>query len=101
MSIGHPRSVVTREHYYSCTSLPMNCCLKMLTVCKQVKDKSNGAVYVIAESRLGQLPVKAKASGKKQTPSKGSNAEAVQDGLDKESYELLAKIPGSSLVGLK
>ena len=53
------------------------------------------------ESRLGQFPVKFKASGKKQAPSKGSNAEAVQDGLDKESYELLAKIPGSSLVGLK
>ncbi|XP_062227577.1 uncharacterized protein LOC133925843 [Phragmites australis] len=32
----------------------------------QVKDKSNGAVYVVAESRLGQLPVKAKASGRKQ-----------------------------------
>jgi len=47
------------------------------------------------------LPVKVKASGKKQAPSKGSNAEGVQDGLDKESYELLAKIPGSSLVGLK
>lgn len=71
------------------------------TVYKQVKDKSNAAVYVVAESRLGQLPVKAKASGKKQASSKGSNAEAVHDGLDKESYELLAKFPGSSLVGLK
>jgi isoleucyl-tRNA synthetase len=68
---------------------------------KQVRDKSNGKVYVIAESRLGQLPVKAKASGKKQAPSKGSNAEAAQDGLDKESYELLVKIPGPYLVGLK
>ena len=73
----------------------------MLTVYKQVKDKSNRAIYIIAESRLGQLPVKAKASGKKQTPSKRSNDEAVQDGLDKETYELLAKISGSSLVGLK
>ncbi|AQK81818.1 Isoleucine--tRNA ligase, cytoplasmic [Zea mays] len=67
----------------------------------RVRDKSNGKVYVIAESRLGQLPVKAKASGKKQAPSKGSNAEAAQDGLDKESYELLVKIPGPYLVGLK
>ncbi|KAG0535177.1 hypothetical protein BDA96_04G343700 [Sorghum bicolor] len=84
-------------------TLPSNlalCVNANLTYAK-VKDKSNGAVYIIAESRLGQLPVKAKASGKKQTPSKGSNAEAVQDGLDKETYELLAKIPGSSLVGLK
>ena len=67
----------------------------------QVKDKSNGTVYIVAESRLGQLPVKAKASGKKQATSKGSMTEAVQGGLDTESYELLAKIPGSSLVGLK
>jgi isoleucyl-tRNA synthetase len=45
------------------------------------------------------LPVKAKAAGKKQA--KGSTAEAVQGGLDTESYELLEKIPGSSLVGKK
>jgi isoleucyl-tRNA synthetase len=53
------------------------------------------------ESRLSQLPAKAKASGKKQPSSKGSNNGTVQDGLDKESYDLLSKIPGSSLVGLK
>jgi isoleucyl-tRNA synthetase len=47
------------------------------------------------------LPVKAKASGKKQPSSKGSNNEVVLDGLDKESYDLLAKISGSSLAGLK
>jgi isoleucyl-tRNA synthetase len=84
-------------------TLPSNlalCVNANLTYAK-VKDKSTAAVYIVAESRLGQLPVKVKASGKKQAPSKGSNAEAVQDGLDKESYELLAKIPGSSLVGLK
>jgi len=67
----------------------------------QVKDRSNAAVYIVVESRLGQFPVKFKASGKKQAPSKGNNVEAVQDGLDKESYELLAKILGSSLDGLK
>jgi isoleucyl-tRNA synthetase len=61
----------------------------------------SGAAYVVAESRLSQLPVKAKTSGKKQPSSKGSNNEAVLDGLDKESYDLLAKIPGSSLAGLK
>ncbi|KAG2613221.1 hypothetical protein PVAP13_4KG344900 [Panicum virgatum] len=84
-------------------TLPSNlalCVNANLTYAK-VKDRTNAAVYIVAESRLGQLPVKVKASGKKQAPSKGSNAEGVQDGLDKESYELLAKIPGSSLVGLK
>jgi isoleucyl-tRNA synthetase len=77
-------------------TLPSNlalCVNANLTYAK-VKDKSNGAVYVIAESRLGQLPVKAKASGKKQAPSKGSIAEAVQDGLDKESYEPLQRRSG-------
>lgn len=58
-------------------------------------------MYVVAESRLGQLPAKAKSSGKKQAPSKGGTAEVVQGGLDTEAYELLAKFPGSSLVGLK
>ncbi|KAF7098584.1 hypothetical protein CFC21_100314 [Triticum aestivum] len=84
-------------------TLPSNLalCVNANLVYAKVKDKSNGTVYIVAESRLGQLPVKAKASGKKQAPSKGSNAEAVQGGLDTESYELLAKIPGSSLVGLK
>ena len=70
-------------------------------LCFQVKDKSNGTVYIVAESRLGQLPAKAKAAGKKQAPPKGSTAGAVQGGLDTESYELLEKIPGSSLVGKK
>ncbi|AQK81832.1 Isoleucine--tRNA ligase cytoplasmic [Zea mays] len=84
-------------------TLPSNLalCINANLMYAKVRDKSNGKVYVIAESRLGQLPVKAKASGKKQAPSKGSNAEAAQDGLDKESYELLVKIPGPYLVGLK
>ena len=93
--------VLLLEIYYSCTSLPVMLSEDAYTIYKQVKDRTNAAVYIVAESRLGQLPVKVKASGKKQAPSKGSNAEGVQDGLDKESYELLAKIPGSSLVGLK
>ncbi|TVU08293.1 hypothetical protein EJB05_41693 [Eragrostis curvula] len=84
-------------------TLPSNLalCVNANLVYAKVKDKSSGAVYIVAESRLSQLPVKAKASGKKQQSSKGSNTEAVPDGLDKESYDLLAKSPGSSLVGLK
>ena len=93
--------VLLLEHYYSCTSLPVLLSEDAYTVYKQVKDRSNAAVYIVVESRLGQFPVKFKASGKKQAPSKGNNVEAVQDGLDKESYELLAKILGSSLDGLK
>jgi isoleucyl-tRNA synthetase len=63
-------------------TLPSNLalCVNANLIYAKVKDKSNGAVYVIAESRLGQLPVKAKASGKKQAPSKGSIAGAVAAG---------------------
>ena len=93
--------VLLPELYYSCTSLPVLLSEDAYTVYKQVKDRSNAAVYIVVESRLGQFPVKFKASGKKQAPSKGNNVDAVQDGLDKESYELLAKILGSSLDGLK
>uniref|UniRef100_A0ACD5UJZ9 Uncharacterized protein n=1 Tax=Avena sativa TaxID=4498 RepID=A0ACD5UJZ9_AVESA len=82
-------------------TLPSNLalCVNANFVYAKVKDKSNGTVYIVAESRLGQLPVKAKAPGKKQA--KGSTAEVVQGGLDTESYELLEKFPGSSLVGKK
>lgn len=84
-------------------TLPSNLalCVNANLVYSKVKDKSNGTVYIVAESRLGQLPVKAKASGKKQAPPKGSTPDGGQGGLDTESYELLAKFPGSCLVGLK
>ncbi|GJN13247.1 hypothetical protein PR202_ga31599 [Eleusine coracana subsp. coracana] len=84
-------------------TLPSNLalCVNANFMYAKVKDKSSGVAYVVAESRLSQLPVKAKASAKKQPSSKGSNTVAVPDGLDKESYDLMAKIPGSSLVGLK
>ncbi|XP_006656298.1 isoleucine--tRNA ligase, cytoplasmic-like [Oryza brachyantha] len=84
-------------------TLPSNLalCVNANLVYAKVKDRSTGMVYVVAESRLGQLPAKAKASGKKQAPSKGSTTEVVQGGLDTEAYELLGKFPGSSLVGLK
>ncbi|KAF2943465.1 hypothetical protein DAI22_02g065500 [Oryza sativa Japonica Group] len=89
-------------------TLPSNLALCQCKIClcqaalryKQVKDKSNGSVYIVAETRLDQLPVTVKVTGKKPGPSKGSSG-AAKNGLDTESYELLEKIHGSSLVGLR
>ncbi|XP_052143297.1 isoleucine--tRNA ligase, cytoplasmic-like [Oryza glaberrima] len=83
-------------------TLPSNLalCVNAKFVYAKVKDKSNGSVYIVAETRLDQLPVTVKVTGKKPGPSKGSSG-AAKNGLDTESYELLEKIHGSSLVGLR
>uniref|UniRef100_A0A0E0G2M8 isoleucine--tRNA ligase n=1 Tax=Oryza nivara TaxID=4536 RepID=A0A0E0G2M8_ORYNI len=83
-------------------TLPSNLalCVNANFVYAKVKDKSNGSVYIVAETRLDQLPVTVKVTGKKPGPSKGSSG-AAKNGLDTESYELLEKIHGSSLVGLR
>ncbi|EAZ21992.1 hypothetical protein OsJ_05648 [Oryza sativa Japonica Group] len=57
-------------------------------------------ICLCQETRLDQLPVTVKVTGKKPGPSKGSSG-AAKNGLDTESYELLEKIHGSSLVGLR
>uniref|UniRef100_J3LA99 isoleucine--tRNA ligase n=1 Tax=Oryza brachyantha TaxID=4533 RepID=J3LA99_ORYBR len=85
-------------------TLPSNLalCVNANLVYAKVKDKSNGSVYIVAETRLDQLPVKVKVTGKtKSAPSNGSTDGATKIGLDTESYELLENIPGSSLVGLR
>uniref|UniRef100_A0A0D3F1M9 isoleucine--tRNA ligase n=1 Tax=Oryza barthii TaxID=65489 RepID=A0A0D3F1M9_9ORYZ len=83
-------------------TLPSNLalCVNAKFVYAKVKDKSNGSVYIVAETRLDQLLVTVKVTGKKPGPSKGSSG-AAKNGLDTESYELLEKIHGSSLVGLR
>uniref|UniRef100_A0A0D9YND0 Isoleucine--tRNA ligase n=1 Tax=Oryza glumipatula TaxID=40148 RepID=A0A0D9YND0_9ORYZ len=83
-------------------TLPSNLalCVNANFVYAKVKDKSNGSVSIVAETRLDQLPVTVKVTGKKPGPSKGSSG-AAKNGLDTESYELLEKIHGSSLVGLR
>lgn len=75
----------------------------------QVKSKATSATYVVAESRLSQLPkekVKAEklpkesagAAVNSKSKTKGSVSEK---GSVDDSYEVLEKIPGASLVGLK
>ena len=75
----------------------------------QVRNKYSGKVYVVAESRLSALPSEKPkpniANGstdgsKKPNPkTKGSSTGKTGDALD--HFEVLEKVSGASLVGLK
>ena len=76
----------------------------------QVRSKSTGATYVVAESRLSQLPkdkVKTEklpngsGGAAKNTKSKTKGSTSEKSASEDSSYELLEKVPGASLVGLK
>lgn len=83
----------------------------------QVKDKSSGVIYIVAESRLSSLPSrktkpsagnsaaqessKSKGAANGKFENKGTVDDKVKSGLDTETYELLEKITGASLVGKK
>nr|XP_043623289.1 isoleucine--tRNA ligase, cytoplasmic [Erigeron canadensis] len=90
-------------------TLPSNLalCVNSSLVYVKVKSKSNGKIYVVAESRLSELPVE---KPKKGTPNgavddnsilkpKGSTGGKVKTSV--VAYEVLDKFPGSSLVGKK
>lgn len=87
-------------------------CFKFLDnltgIAEQVQDKLTGATYIVAESRMSVLPSKKSKSDASNGPaqdakptSKGSSKEKVKGGKDTGSYELLEKVSGSSLVGMK
>ncbi|XP_072969393.1 isoleucine--tRNA ligase, cytoplasmic [Typha angustifolia] len=65
-------------------TLPSNLalCVNANLVYVKVRDKVSGATYIVAETRFSQLP-------------------RAGTGPDGKSYELLEKMPGASLVGLK
>lgn len=94
-------------------TLPSNLalCVNANLVYVKVRDKISGVVYIVAESRLSELPNKKSrgdglvASMKELTlsnsKSKGTKDSKVKSESDTGSYELLEKIAGSSLVGLR
>ncbi|XP_051141767.1 isoleucine--tRNA ligase, cytoplasmic [Andrographis paniculata] len=90
-------------------TLPSNLalCVNANFVYVKVRNKFNGKVYVVAESRLGELPVeKAKKSLPDGTANASENAKAKpksSGGKSKnvETYEILDKFSGASLVGKK
>ncbi|KVI01022.1 Aminoacyl-tRNA synthetase, class 1a, anticodon-binding [Cynara cardunculus var. scolymus] len=90
-------------------TLPSNLalCVNSNLVYVKVKSKSNGKIYVVAESRLSELPVE---KAKKGTPNgavddnslpkaKGSTGGKAKSSV--VAYEVLDKFSGSSLVGKK
>ncbi|XP_023756284.1 isoleucine--tRNA ligase, cytoplasmic [Lactuca sativa] len=88
-------------------TLPSNLalCVNSNFVYVKVKSKSNGKIYVVAESRLSELPVE---KAKKGTPNgavddktKGSSSNGGKAKNSVVAYEMLDKFQGSSLVGKK
>ncbi|KAL2238548.1 isoleucine--tRNA ligase, cytoplasmic [Sesamum indicum] len=90
-------------------TLPSNLalCVNANFVYVKVRNKFNGKVYVVAESRLGELPVE---KAKKALPdgaiggSENSNSKPKASGgkaKNVETYEILDKYTGASLVGKK
>lgn len=80
--------------------------------CAQVKSKSTGSIFVVAESRLSQLPKdKAKTENAPSGPfndaknakpkSKGASSEKTKKPVDDGCYEVLERVKGSALVGMK
>ncbi|CAN6457025.1 unnamed protein product [Victoria cruziana] len=78
----------------------------------KVRDKLSGETYIVAESRLSQLPNKkmktteTKASAEKVNSSKskdkkGSSNEKTTDAEVPSCFDLLGKMNGASLVGMK
>ncbi|ESQ46757.1 hypothetical protein EUTSA_v10027624mg [Eutrema salsugineum] len=87
-------------------TLPSNLalCVNAKFVYLKVRNKNNGKVYVVAESRLSSLPTDkpkanlANADAKKANPKAKGGAKPESSA---DSYEVLEKFNGASLVGKK
>ncbi|KAF8402283.1 hypothetical protein HHK36_013235 [Tetracentron sinense] len=110
--VGDPHNAALVAWTTTPWTLPSNLalCVNANFVYLKVRDKSSGSTYVVAESRLSQLPSKKSkpdapngAVGSKHSnlKGKGSSNEKVKSGADTGSYELLEKVTGASLVGKK
>ncbi|KAK6914590.1 Methionyl/Valyl/Leucyl/Isoleucyl-tRNA synthetase, anticodon-binding, partial [Dillenia turbinata] len=70
----------------------------------KVRSKSSSSVYIVAESRLSQLPIEKSKAGVPNRSSSGPKTSNKPKGpsnpLDSD-YELLDKVRGDALVGLK
>ncbi|XP_078433905.1 tRNA synthetase class I (I, L, M and V) family protein isoform X2 [Wolffia australiana] len=93
-------------------TLPSNLalCINANLTYVKARDKTSGSVYIVAESRLSQLPSKKPKGGaadgvesSKISTSKSKEAanEKPRKGADAGQYEVLEKIQGTSLLGLK
>ncbi|KAJ8639463.1 hypothetical protein MRB53_016157 [Persea americana] len=108
--IGDPHNAALVAWTTTPWTLPSNLalCVNASFVYVKVQDKLTGATYIVAESRMSVLPSKKSKSDASNRPaqdakptSKGSSKEKVKGEKDTGSYELLEKVSGSSLVGMK
>ncbi|KAE8690316.1 hypothetical protein F3Y22_tig00110895pilonHSYRG00017 [Hibiscus syriacus] len=91
-------------------TLPSNLalCVNANFVYVKVRNKYSGKIYVVAESRLSELPTEKPKSnssnessgGSKKSKSKGTSGEKTKDSAA-DSFEVLEKFSGASLVGKK
>ncbi|KAK8518191.1 hypothetical protein V6N13_027669 [Hibiscus sabdariffa] len=91
-------------------TLPSNLalCVNANFVYVKVRNKYSGNIYVVAESRVSELPTEKPKSNAASGPTgdtkkskiKGSSGEKTKDSAA-ESYEVLDKFSGASLVGTK
>ncbi|KAJ4954492.1 hypothetical protein NE237_011275 [Protea cynaroides] len=111
--VGDPHNAAFVAWTTTPWTLPTNLalCVNANFTYVKVRGKVSGSTYVVAESRLSQLPSK---KSKPDTPSgpvrdskhsnlksKSSSNEKVKDAVDTGSYEVLEKVTGASLVGMK
>ncbi|KAA3464795.1 isoleucine--tRNA ligase, cytoplasmic-like isoform X1 [Gossypium australe] len=91
-------------------TLPSNLalCVNANFVYVKVRNKYSGKIYVVAESRLSELPTEkpkpnaanGPSGDSKKSKSKGSSGEKTKDSAA-DSFEVLEKFSGASLVGKK
>ncbi|EOY07019.1 TRNA synthetase class I (I, L, M and V) family protein isoform 2 [Theobroma cacao] len=91
-------------------TLPSNLalCVNANLVYVKARNKYSGKIYVAAESRLSELPTekpksnaaKGPSGDSKKSKTKGSSGEKTKDSTA-DSYEVLDKFSGASLVGTK
>ncbi|URD91072.1 Anticodon-binding domain of tRNA, partial [Musa troglodytarum] len=113
--VGDPHNAALVAWTTTPWTLPSNLalCVNADFVYVKVREKSSGATYVVAESRLSQLPSKksksesggavvpAQDASLPNSKSKGTTNSKAKSGVDAGSYQLMEKITGASLVGLR
>ncbi|KAG6497050.1 hypothetical protein ZIOFF_044936 [Zingiber officinale] len=113
--VGDPHNAALVAWTTTPWTLPSNLalCVNADLVYVKVREKTSGVTYIVAESRLPQLPSKKSKSelagavvppqdiSSANSKSKGTSSTKTKSGVDAKSYELVEKLTGASLVGLR